>query len=411
MNNTDDFTADDDADDFPRQGMTAETLDRQLRSMARADADAAAKIGFGRRFFPGDDVAAVAANACGIFAGAGRASPYPGLPTPPSMTRIQRDLTRWTLQLLNAPEETTVLFTSGGTESVIMAVHAARRQFVQEFGGKPEIVASRAAHPCIDKAAALFDLNLIRTPPGADRRADPDAMEAAITPRTLMLYASFPSYAYGIEDDIEALAAIARDRGLWLHVDACMSGLLAPFMRMNGDPIPKGGLEIPGVTSVSADLHKHGYSAKGASVVLMPASAAEKAAFIYSNHPLPPMATPTLAGTAPGAPLASAWAVMRHLGETGFRALAADLSAARKNFVARIRDAEGFNVLGEPLFSLVVVTSDRHDMNAVHAGMSERGWFLSKVSDPSALHLNISPTDGPLAERFAQDLAEAARGA
>ena len=396
---------------FPLQGMNAAELDGLLRSMAASDAQASAKIGFGRRFFPGDEVAAVAANACGLFAGAGRASPYPGLPTPPSMTRIQQDLTRWTLQLLNAPENTAVLFTSGGTESVIMAVHAARRQFAPQGGGKAEIVASRAAHPCIDKAAALFDLNLIRTPSGKDRRADPRAMEAAITPRTMMLYASFPSYAYGIEDDIEALAAIARDRGIWLHVDACMSGYLAPFMRLNGDAIPKGGLETPGVTSVSADLHKHAYSAKGASVVLMPQSAADKAAFIYSDHPLPPMATPTLAGTAPGAPLASAWAVMRHLGEPGFRALAADLSAARENFIARIRETGSFSVLGDPRFSIVVVTSETHDMGAVHAGMGKRGWFLSKVADPSGLHLNISPTDGPLASRFAEDLLAAARDA
>lgn len=394
---------------FPRDGMDAAALDETLLSMARLDSDAAKDIGFGRRFFPGEDVAAIAARACGLFAGAGRASPYPGLPSPPSMARMQRDLTRWTLELLNAPDNTAVLFTSGGTESVIMAAHAARRHAGKSSGGRPEIIASRAAHPCIDKAASLFDLNLIRTPTGRDWRADLKAMEDAITPRTMMLYASFPSYAYGIEDDIEALAALARDRGIWLHIDACMSGFLAPFMRMNGETIPKGGLEIPGVTSVSADLHKHGYSAKGASVVAMPAAAAEKSAFIYSNHPLPPMATPTLAGTAPGAPLASAWAVMRYLGEPGFRALAAELSAARQSFVTRIRDTEGFGVLGDPLFSIVVVTSEKHDMNAVHAGMAKRGWFLSKVGDPPGLHLNISAKDGPLAMRFAEDLRAASR--
>ena len=376
--------------------------------MVAEDAAAVANIGFGRRFFPGDDVVAVAADAYGRYANVGRASPYPGLPSAKNMLRMQRDLERWTLELMEAPSDAGALLTSGGTESVIMAVRACLRAAGRLADGPGEIVAARSAHPCIDKAADIFGLKLIRTPVGADHRADVAAIVEAITPRTVMLYSSFPSYAYGLEDDIPSLGALALEHGLWLHVDACMSGFLAPFLRMNGASIPEFGLTVPGVSSISADLHKHAYSAKGASVLVAKRDAIDNAKFSYADHPLPAMTTPTLAGTAPGAPLASAWAVMRHLGRPGYRDLAHKLSKARRDFVAAIRSVEGFDVLGEPLFSLVVVTSDRYDMTKMHAGMAARGWFTLMVSEPQGLHLNIGPLDGALALGYAADLQSTA---
>lgn len=402
-------SADTTGSELHEDGLDAETVAEMISEMAEADARSSATIGFGRRFFPGNTTAKVAAQAYGQFAHAGRASHYPGLPSSRSMLRMQRDLEGWILNLLDAPDDTSVVFTSGGTESVIMAVRACCNSQAAKTGEPPEIVAAQSAHPCIDKAADLIGLKLLRTPLGSDYRASVEAMEEAITPRTVMLYASFPSYAYGLEDDIAAIGKLAAKHDLWLHVDACMSGFLSPFMRMNGLDIPEGGLNVPGVTSVSADLHKHGYSGKGASVLLMPAIAAEKSVFVYSDHPLPTMATPSLAGTAPGAPLASAWAVMQHLGRPGYCALANALSEAQQSFVEAIRSVNGFDVLGAPLFSIVVVTSDRYDMPSVHKGMSARNWFTSLVSAPPGLHLNIGATDGPNASRFVIDLQAAAR--
>jgi glutamate/tyrosine decarboxylase-like PLP-dependent enzyme len=155
---------------------------------------------------------------------------------------------------------------------------------------------------------------------------------------------------------------------------------------------------------MSADFHKHGYAAKGASVLLLPDEPAQAIDFVYSDHPLPTMATETLAGTAPGAPFASAWAVMRYLGIDGYRRLAHDLSAARRAFVEAVGTVPGFAVLGDPLFSLAVVTSPCHDMKAVHQRMAARGWFTLAVTEPPGLHLNIGAGDGALAGRFADDL-------
>lgn len=388
---------------FASEGLSADAVSQRLRDFARQDADAVRDIGFARRFFAAPDVSAIAAEAYGLFAHAGRVSSYPGLPQPPGIRQMQNELQQWALDLLEAPEGTTARLTSGGTESVILALRACL-QSTEPADGAPEIVAAWSAHPCIDKAAALLGARLIRVPVGSDHRADLAAMAAAITPQTRMLYISFPSYAYGLEDDVVAFGVLARERGLWLHVDACMSGFLAPFQRMNGEAIPPCGLNVPGVSSMSADFHKHGYAAKGASVLLLADEPAQAIDFVYSDHPLPTMATETLAGTAPGAPFASAWAVMRYLGVDGYRRLAHDLSAARRAFVDAVNAVPGFAVLGDPLFSLVVVTSPCHDMKLVHRRMARRGWFTLAVREPPGLHLGIGAGDGPLAGRFAADL-------
>jgi sphinganine-1-phosphate aldolase len=272
-----------------------------------------------------------------------------------------------------------------------------------------EVVAPQSAHPCIDKAAELLNVRLVRVRTRAEFTADAAQMAAAITPKTVMLYCSFPSYAYGLVDDIAALGALAASRQLWLHVDACLSGLLAPFARMNGEVIPPFDFDIPGVSSLSADLHKHGYSAKGASLILFrDADLARFATFSYANHPLSPMTTATLAGTASGAPIASAWAVMQHLGVAGYRELAARLFASRRAMVAAINGVPGFAVLGQPLFSIVVVTSGIHELEKVRNALGRKRWFAAPVLDPPGMHLNIGALDGPLAEELARDLNEAA---
>jgi len=367
-------------------------------------------VKFGRRFFGGDIPFELGEYASGLFAQSTRTSLYAGLPGPTSVERMHREIVDHALELLQAPLEARGVVTSGGTESVILALKAAVRR-AQSRGlavHEMEVVAPQSAHPCIDKAAELLNVRLVRVRTGADFTADVTEMAAAVTPRTVMLYSSFPSYAYGLVDDIRALGALAESQHVWLHVDACLSGLLAPFARMNGEVIPSFDFEIPGVSSLSADLHKHGYSAKGASLILFrDVDLARFATFSYSNHPLSPMTTPTLAGTASGAPIASAWAVMQHLGVAGYRELAARLSASRRAMVAAINSVPGFAVLGQPLFSIVVLTSGVHDLEKVRNALSRKRWFIAPVLDPPGMHMNVGAFDEPIAEELARDLGEA----
>jgi glutamate/tyrosine decarboxylase-like PLP-dependent enzyme len=392
---------------LPLAGIDRHTVLDSLRALQAADRAAISGVKFGRRFYAGPDVLDLASEAYGLFAHTGRASPYPGLPISPSMEIMQRDIVRASIALMHGGSRAEAVITSGGTESVILAVKSCltRARALGHIKARAEIVAPWSSHPCLDKAAELMGVTLRRIDVGPDGRADLVAMSAAITPQTIMLYGAVPSYSYGLDDDIVELGALALQHNMWLHVDACMSGFLAPFARMNGEPIKDFDFAVPGVTSISVDLHKHGYSAKGASVLLF--KTAEHAAyhgFTCDDYPLPSMSTPTLVGTAPGAPIASAWAVMRYLGVAGYRAFASDQCKARAVFVDAVRSVPGFDVMGDPLFSLIVVTSDLFDMTAVHRELEIRGWFTLLVRKPPGLHLNIGMADISLASDFAADL-------
>ena len=382
--------------------------------MAGADRGALQAVRFGRRFFGGDGPADVASYAYGLFAQSTRSSLYPGLPGPASVERMQREVVDYALGLLRAAPDASGIVTSGGTESIILAVKAAvtrargRGMAVHEM----EIVAPWSAHPCVDKAAELLNVRVVRVPTRPDLTADVARMAAAVTPRTVLLYGSYPSYAYGTVDDIEALGTVAQARSVWLHVDACMSGLLAPFARINGEAIADFDFAVAGVSSLSADLHKHGYSAKGASLLLFRSTElGQFAPFSYADHPLPAMTTPTLAGTAAGAPIASAWAVMRYLGVDGYRDLARRLFASRRAMVGAINSVPGFAVLGRPAFSVVVLTSTSHDLVAVRQVLTRQQWFTLAVLQPPGIHLNVGAYDEPLAAELARDLNSAVENA
>ena len=188
----------------------------------------------------------------------------------------------------------------------------------------------------------------MRVPTGADFRADVAAMAAAVTPRTVMCYASAPTYSLGLVDPVAALGALAQARGLWLHVDACVGGILGPFVHELGYPVPAFGLDLPGVASLSADLHKSGYAAKGASVILYRDAEREAAGrYEFNDWPTGLYAVPTFVGTRPGGAIAAAWAVMHFLGAEGYRRIAAVVMEARERLVAGLERA-GLHVWGKP---------------------------------------------------------------
>jgi len=217
----------------------------------------------------------------------------------PSLREMEATVVGYGLSLLNAPEGAAGNMTSGGTDSITMAIKAAREFARQERGlvGKPNIVLPFSAHPAFDKAALLMDIDIRRTPLKG-YVADPAAMDAATDDSTIMIVGSAPCFPYGLIDPIVGLGALAVARDLWLHVDACVGGYLAPFVRMNGGDIPSFDFEVAGVSSMSADLHKYGYCAKGASTVFFRSEALrDYMTFDCNAWPGGRMVTPTLAGT------------------------------------------------------------------------------------------------------------------
>jgi glutamate/tyrosine decarboxylase-like PLP-dependent enzyme len=324
----------------------------------------------------------------------------------PSLKRMEDEVVGFALALLQAPEGAAGAITSGGTDSITMAVKAARDHARKARGvaGPLNLVIPWSAHPAFDKAAALMEIE-VRRIPCQDLLADPAAMAAAADAATAMMAGSAPCFPYGLIDPIAALSDVARARGIWLHVDACVGGYLAPFVRMNGADIAPFDFALPGVSSMSADLHKYGYAAKGASTVLFRSEELKGfMTFDFKDWPGGRMVTPTLAGTRPGGATAAAWAVMNFLGVAGYRRLQGQVTAAREAIGAGVA-ALGFEVLGAPQLGLAAFRREDRDALALWAKLRERGWFTSLTTRPRALHLMLSPFHLTVAETYLADLA------
>ncbi|WP_395647337.1 pyridoxal phosphate-dependent decarboxylase family protein [Terricaulis sp.] len=325
----------------------------------------------------------------------------------PSLAQMEREVVGFGLALMHAPAGAAGAMTSGGTDSITMAVKAARDHArAKGQKGPANIVIPYSAHPAFDKACALMDIE-VRRIPLKDYLADPTAMEAAIDANTLMLVGSAPCFPFGLIDPIPELGAIAAKHGVWLHVDACVGGYFAPFAAMNGAALTAWDFALPGVMSISADLHKYGYASKGASTVLFRSEALkERMTFDAGPWPLGRMTTPTLAGTRPGGAIAAAWAVMNFLGVDGYRAKQGAVVQAREKIEAGVQRL-GFRVHGAPQLGLIAFTHERADTFGLFAKMHHRGWMQGALVDPPALHLMLSPIHNEVADVYLTDLGTA----
>ncbi|MCE9649666.1 MAG: aspartate aminotransferase family protein [Parvibaculum sp.] len=388
---------------LPEKGTDWETLKREMEKRGANDV----KWRDGKTavyvFNAGPDVERVQKEAYALFQSENGLGPMAF----PSLKQMEDEVVRNGLALLHAPEGAAGNITSGGTDSITMAMKTARDFARKEKGmtGIPNVVLPYSAHPAFDKAAKVMEIEVRRVPLGADFLADVEAMGKAADERTVMIVGSAPCFPYGLIDPIEKLGALAEARGLWLHVDACVGGYIAPFVRMNGGDVPPFDFEVPGVSSMSADLHKYGYCAKGASTVLFRTEAL-RAHMIFDTDTWPGgrMVTPTLAGTRPGGAIAAAWAVMNFLGVEGYRAKHKQVTDAREKIEAGVK-ALGFRVLGKPALGLVAFTRDDLDCMAIWGKLFERGWFTSLTTEPKGLHLMLSPFHLQVADTYLADLA------
>ena len=329
----------------------------------------------------------------------------------PSLAQMEKDVISMALGLLHGPDGATGAMTSGGTDSITMAVKTAR-DFARSEGratGRANIVLPQSAHLAFDKAAHLMDIEVRRVPLKTDGsyEADPAAMGAATDSDTIMMVGSAPNFPHGIIDPIEALGRVAEEKGVWLHVDACVGGYFAPFARMNGEPVPPFDFEVPGVMSMSADLHKYGYAAKGASTVLFRSEALYAfMPFDFAGWSGTPMKTPTLAGTRPGGAISAAWAVMNYLGVDGYRRLQGQVCETRKRAEEGLR-ALGFEIVGKPILGLLAFHHPELHAFALYGEIYRRGWFTSVTKEPKSLHLMLSPKHADVIDAYLADLAAA----
>ncbi len=308
----------------------------------------------------------------------------------PSLTEMEGEVVEWGSALVNGPGHGRL--TSGGTESIFLAVQTMRDHARGERGiAEPVLLTAETAHPAFAKACKYLDVEQVRVPVGADGRADVAAMTAAIDERTGMVVGSSPCYPFGVIDPIEDLAAAASAAGVLCHVDACLGGFLLPFWERIGENVPPWDFRVDGVTSMSADIHKYGWTFKGASLVLYrDKDLLAKQFFLYDDWPGGLYGSATTAGTRAAAPIAAAWATMRHLGVPGYTRLAEVLRDTVVAFRDGIDAIDGLHLTHRPDLSLFQFTADGGlDINAIGDVMDDHGWHLDRQQ--GGLHLMLWP--------------------
>jgi glutamate/tyrosine decarboxylase-like PLP-dependent enzyme len=331
----------------------------------------------------------------------------------PSLGQIQRDVVGWTAGLLHGDEATAGFLTSGGTESILCAMLAARERARAERGiERPEIVVPESAHAAFHKAGHIYDMPVRTAPVRDDYTADVDALAELVGPNTAVVVGSAPQYPQGVQDDIAAIAALAESVGANCHVDACMGGFVLPFVERLGRTVIPWDFRIEGVTTISADIHKLGYAPKGVSVILHRTKESRAyQTFVFDRWLGGFYASPNLQGTRSGLPMACAWAVMSHLGIDGYVDLTRQMLVNADRFREGVAAIDGVRVLGDSRFHLVAVAADPSfepeiDMFALGDALLARGWFHDRQGPPDSLHSTISNSNTGVIDDYLADLAE-----
>lgn len=407
--------------EVPTYGRTPSWVDAQMASLERLDsahvgdedADGRSVWRAGRVsgavYHGGDELSEIIGNSVRRFLLANPLHPevFPGL------RKMEAEVVEMVLRMYNAPPDGAGTTTSGGTESILMACKTMRDWGRAERRIKhPEIVIPTSAHVAFDKAGHYFGITVRRVPVDRlTRKVRIESVERAITPNTVMVVGSAPNFPDGIIDDIVALAGLARRHRIGCHVDACLGSFLVPYLERAGYVAEPFDFRVDGVTSISCDTHKYGFAPKGSSVVMYRSAELRRYQYYVNVGWVGGVyASPTIAGSRPGALIAGTWATMVHLGQNGYTESCRAIVGAAKTIEQRVRDEiPELTVLGKPLVSVVAIAS-AGSINIYDVGdqMGKRGWHLNALTgDVPAFHIACTRLTVPVVDLFISDLKAA----
>ncbi|MCB1152810.1 aspartate aminotransferase family protein [bacterium] len=332
----------------------------------------------------------------------------------PSLMRFENELVSMSANHVNGGPDVVGNFTSGGTESIMLAVKTARdwARAHRPHITKPNMVLPVTAHAAFHKAGQYMDVETKTTPVDSTTfRALVEPMREAVDENTILIVGSAPSYGHGVIDPMEEIGQVAVEKDILYHVDACMGGFALPYFRRLGEDIPPFGFEVPGVTSLSMDLHKYAYTPKGASIILYKDKDLRRhQIFSFSQWTGYTMINNTIQSTKTGGPIAAAWATVKYLGDDGYLKLAEKALRTRKAVVDGINRIPKLRVLSHPQMTLVGFTSDEVNVFHIIDEMKERGWYvqpqLAYDNSPANIHLSINPSNEKWVDAVLADLAE-----
>jgi sphinganine-1-phosphate aldolase len=327
-----------------------------------------------------------------------------------SLRKFEHETVRMCADLFHGDRNTVGVVTSGGTESLLMMIKTYRDKArkTKPWILRPEIIVPESIHSAVDKGAHYFDVKVRHAPVGSDYRVDLKAVKKLINRNTILIVGSAPQYPQGVVDPISQLGEIAQSHGIPLHVDACIGGFVLPFMEKLGHAVPVFDFRIPGVTSLSADIHKYGYSAKGASILLYRSMNIMKYQFfIFTEWKGGGIyASPSFPGTRPGGPIAAAWATMKKLGEEGYLELTKKLIETRDYLIKEVEKMPELELLAHPDSTLLAFGSKDKSIGiyAVADQLQKNGWYMDRQQTPESIHMTLSPLHSEYIKNFVSDL-------
>lgn len=391
---------------MPAQGRAHDDILRELESLKVGDPDWKGGKVWSLVYHAGDAHEELLKDAHQAFMSQNGLNPmaFKGL------KQMDADVVSMTASMLNAPETAVGSMTSGGTESILLAVLAARERARSKWPWitSPEIVVPETIHVAFDKAAHYFGLKVRYAPIGDDCRVNVKKLKALVGRNTVLIAASAPQYPHGVVDPIEEIGAFAAKKKIPFHVDGCVGGFLLPWLEKLGHPLPVFDFRVPGVTSMSADVHKYGFAAKGASVVVYRSMDYMKHQFFVSTDwPGGVYASATIPGTRPGGSIAAAWASMMAMGESGYLEHTRKALEATKKLQAGVEKIEGLKVLGPPDATIVtfVSTDKRVSIFAVADQMQAKGWHVDRQQNPDSIHCTVTSNHLSIVDGYLDDLA------
>lgn len=394
---------------IPEEGIAREEIFKTLKSYKGKDLDWKSGRVMGYVYYPGEKAHDVIDEAYTMYLTENALDPT----SFPSLLRLENEIVAMTADLLRGDKQVVGNFTSGGTESLILAVKTARdyasatRPHIKE----PELVLPITAHASFYKAAHYLNVKPVVTPVHDHSfRADVQAMRDAITESTILLVASAPSWAHGVIDPIEEIGRLALEKSLLYHVDACVGGMHLSYMRKMGLDIPDFDFTVPGVTSLSVDLHKYGYAAKGASVILYKNKDLRKhQMFACSRWTGYTVVNPAVTSSKTGGPMAAAWAVMNYLGDKGYMEIVREVMDATRLLIDGINQIDGLQVLGRPDMCMFAVASTSEKINVYRLAdeLKKKNWYVQpqfrRANSPSNIHISMSRSTVHQARAFLDD--------
>ena len=329
-----------------------------------------------------------------------------------SLHQMEQEVVHMTAHMLHGDEHTVGVMSTGGTESILLAMFCYRQRArkLHPHITQPEVITPVTIHPAFDKAAELFGLILRKASVDETRSVIPGEIEKLINSNTILIASSAPGYPNGTMDPIEAVAEIATRHHLPFHVDACIGGFMLPWVEKLGYAVPKWDYRVAGVTSISSDVHKFGYGAKGASVITYRSmDYLRHQFFVTTDYPGGIYISPTLLGTRAGGPIAAAWAGMKHLGENGYLSIAKTLMEGAKKLREGLVAIPGIIIVGKPVMNLIsyTTTNNRPDIFVIADQMEDKGWMIERQQFPDCIHMTLLPTNVVVIDQYLIDLKEA----